>query len=293
MKRFFTIVAALSSVLFLAACTDKTPTDDENEMVELETPYYRQYVKDIVFEETPTLAMNKKDAFVKEIAFLESGKAFIAYEFKDQPEEHFEICDYKVVNDIYEIPFLGAKFELATKASMSVVLTYNGNTKSFAANINPSLIPLINLYMANLCRGWKVSSTDITVSGGDLKGNVGKRFDGCDINKLADYAVSQKVKFDTSKLGTGLSVKSITFSELGKLVFEFSGHEPYAAKWSGSGTSISLGSWITDMGADFFKNATLTGTFKGKKLVVAFETDVKAGSSTYRTKVELNLEELK
>lgn len=123
-----------------------------------------------------------------------------------------------------------------------------------------------------LCRAWEVKITRASATLSDTK--IDLDWNGCDLNKILED-VAEKINH-TMELGEGYVLESVSFSQFGKMVFQFKNGECFVANWAWGkeGGEISY-EWLEEyMGTEILINAKASVEFSGEGVILNFSTTV-------------------
>lgn len=275
MKRFL-IIAMLAAAAMLASvsCKENKTTV---EPVKLEAPEYAALSAKYEFAQPVII----NDEFVKSIEFTESGYAVIV---KLVPVVKAEGGEYAEVVVVVKFSIAeDGSYEVENMGSVKVeneTVTIAGETYTATVVDNAQISDEIE----NLCRTWKVASTDLYVKGTGEYG-IGKIFDHGNIDKIVEWAIDKGV--DVKQI-EGYEIIDVSFTKTGAILVNFAGADPFYSYWDLSGEQFTYETPDFD---GLLQNASAKGNIvrEGSGYVLTAQGQADRKDRTYDITIELTL----
>ena len=292
MKKTFKFALAALAAAVAFSCTPSGSDEKTVDETPLETPEFAQVAQKIEFSESNDLGL-------KSIEFTEAGLAII------ERVQGVKSDGDRVIIEVKTYTYGDGVYTIAGFGTVSVVTSGSTNTASVKTADNnvtgPVTVPSKQegTGIEDLCRTWVVEETSITIKGGSFgTAGIGRTFNGCNVDAIADYAKENGVTI--SEEITGYNVESISFTATGTFLIDFKSAEDFKGEWKLGGFSSSNGVLTSsfDYNLDYelgnsIINAKANGSIviKDPKCILTINGEISNESKSFTTAIEFVLKE--
>ena len=292
MKKILLGIAVVAATLALASC-DRT--NGKKQPISYEAPVYQTLAA--------KYTVSKSEDAQKVNSFeITAGGLYVVV----TPNEVISgTIDKPVISDgRKEIPLkgYGNVLILEAKAAENVTLTFTPTGKdpiTVDAVAEDQEVPASDEFMFKLVRTWKVASTTVTVSGGDLPKELGvaMTFPGCSLPEIKEWAEDKgKGKLDMGNV-SGYVVEDITFTPSSFIVrFKDADAIDAALNLGDAGKNEAKFTYTvsaSQLNVPLFNNGVANGVIKFDELgalSVVLEASVDVSNTEYKGKAIFKLE---
>lgn len=299
MKKLF--AALLTAVVLLPLSCEK-PGED-NDAVVLPDPATKALAQLIKFTGAPEMSYSGKTISLLSIEITEASRYIVLYKDVIAPAATSTKATGSKINCLVgSFTHSSGVFKLAgfgdvKPGSGEAQVTPTGGT-AFSAPATITKTTTNTVLQSNAARTWRVSSIDISVSGGSLgNSTVGKFYNGCNLYTIASDIKAKGVSISDDQLASlnGYNVNEVILTGSGNFTVTFvnNAKSPVVGSWSGVGEN-SFSYNLGDSGVPL-----LTGSASG---TLSFPTNstcemsvsatILGGSQTYSATLVFTLAEV-
>lgn len=301
---FILALAALMMPAFVSCSKDDKDDSKKKTTPTFEAPKYQEEAMKLTLVQNPNPGTEEQGE-IKSIEFMESGIYLIERLVKkvkadDNYETVYITGTYTVSGSTYSLEGFGTVKVEGSGESVSVTITeVDESGAAVGEPVTVTASAETAAETSDVYRTWTVDELYIKVTGGNLKDSgVSKTFKGCDLKEISDYLKKNDVKFDDSDLEK-YNVKNITISGTGTFLIQFQAAEPFVGV-----SDVQSGKFAYDFEAGQGGNKIINAKGDGKiefyvnnaredRCALTLNGEIKGNSTTYTSKIEFRLKELK
>lgn len=288
MKKFYFLLLAFALVLPFS-CTKNNGNNNENNGVKMPDPATKEVATVISFPNPPEVLYKNDKVNVKKFELTEASRYIMTYVPATKAAGDIAVVgSYTYKDGVYTLSGLGS---LKVSGNNVILTLSSGNPLTINATI--TAIKTSSDFQSNASRTWKVNSVIVGLSGGST--NIEKKFSGCDLEEIANYAKNNGVPFTDADMASfkGMKMTEVIFTGANTFAIVFGNGKCFIGTCSIS-PSKSF-SYKLDEGNDLL-NVSATGSIDfpaNSKCSLTLSTTADHNGTTYKGTLEFDFTEQK
>lgn len=197
MKKIYYLLLAFALVLPFS-CSKPGSDDSGSDEVKMADPATKEVATVITFpaDKTPELVAKKERVRVKKFEFTEASRYIMTYEPATKASDEVVIVGtYTYKDGVYTLSGIGS---VKVSGNNVTVTPASGEAQSVTATVVPTKTSTDA--QANASRTWKVNTVIVGLVGGNV--NVEKKFNGCNLEEISNYAKANGVPFSDEEMNS-------------------------------------------------------------------------------------------
>lgn len=197
MKKIYYLLLAFALVLPFS-CSKPGSDDSGSDEVKMTDPATKEVATVITFpaDKTPELVAKKERVRVKKFEFTEASRYIMTFEPATKAsDEEVLVGTYTYKDGVYTLSGIGS---VKVSGNNVTVTPASGEAQSVTATVVPTKTSTDA--QANASRTWKVNTVIVGLVGGNT--NVEKKFNGCNLEEISNYAKANGVPFSDEEMNS-------------------------------------------------------------------------------------------
>lgn len=197
MKKIYYLLLAFALVLPFS-CSKPGSVDSGSDEVKMTDPATKEVATVITFpaDKTPELVAKKERVRVKKFEFTEASRYIMTFEPATKAsDEEVLVGTYTYKDGVYTLSGIGS---VKVSGNNVTVTPASGEAQSVTATVVPTKTSTDA--QANASRTWKVNTVIVGLVGGNT--NVEKKFNGCNLEEISNYAKANGVPFSDEEMNS-------------------------------------------------------------------------------------------
>lgn len=197
MKKIYYLLLAFALVLPFS-CSKPGSDNSGSDEVKMTDPATKEVATVITFpaDKTPELVAKKERVRVKKFEFTEASRYIMTYEPATKASDEVVIVGtYTYKDGVYTLSGIGS---VKVSGNNVTVTPASGEAQSVTATVVPTKTSTDA--QANASRTWKVNTVIVGLVGGNV--NVEKKFNGCNLEEISNYAKANGVPFSDEEMNS-------------------------------------------------------------------------------------------
>ena len=197
MKKIYYLLLAFALVLPFS-CSKPGSDNSGSDEVKMTDPATKEVATVITFpaDKTPELVAKKERVRVKKFEFTEASRYIMTFEPATKAsDEEVLVGTYTYKDGVYTLSGIGS---VKVSGNNVTVTPASGEAQSVTATVVPTKTSTDA--QANASRTWKVNTVIVGLVGGNV--NVEKKFNGCNLEEISNYAKANGVPFSDEEMNS-------------------------------------------------------------------------------------------
>lgn len=197
MKKIYYLLLAFALVLPFS-CSKPGSDNSGSDEVKMTDPATKEVATVITFpaDKTPELVAKKERVRVKKFEFTEASRYIMTFEPATKAsDEEVLVGTYTYKDGVYTLSGIGS---VKVSGNNVTVTPASGEAQSVTATVVPTKTSTDA--QANASRTWKVNTVIVGLVGGNT--NVEKKFNGCNLEEISNYAKANGVPFSDEEMNS-------------------------------------------------------------------------------------------
>ena len=197
MKKIYYLLLAFALVLPFS-CSKPGSDNSGSDEVKMTDPATKEVATVITFpaDKTPELVAKKERVRVKKFEFTEASRYIMTFEPATKAsDEEVLVGTYTYKDGVYT---LSGICSVKVSGNNVTVTPASGEAQSVTATVVPTKTSTDA--QANASRTWKVNTVIVGLVGGNT--NVEKKFNGCNLEEISNYAKANGVPFSDEEMNS-------------------------------------------------------------------------------------------
>lgn len=197
MKKIYYLLLAFALVLPFS-CSKPGSVNSGSDEVKMTDPATKEVATVITFpaDKTPELVAKKERVRVKKFEFTEASRYIMTFEPATKAsDEEVLVGTYTYKDGVYTLSGIGS---VKVSGNNVTVTPASGEAQSVTATVVPTKTSTDA--QANASRTWKVNTVIVGLVGGNT--NVEKKFNGCNLEEISNYAKANGVPFSDEEMNS-------------------------------------------------------------------------------------------
>ncbi len=197
MKKIYYLLLAFALVLPFS-CSKPGSDNSGSDEVKMTDPATKEVATVITFpaDKTPELVAKKERVRVKKFEFTEASRYIMTFEpVTKASDEEVLVGTYTYKDGVYTLSGIGS---VKVSGNNVTVTPASGEAQSVTATVVPTKTSTDA--QANASRTWKVNTVIVGLVGGNV--NVEKKFNGCNLEEISNYAKANGVPFSDEEMNS-------------------------------------------------------------------------------------------
>lgn len=197
MKKIYYLLLAFALVLPFS-CSKPGSDNSGSDEVKMADPATKEVATVITFpaDKTPELVAKKERVRVKKFEFTEASRYIMTFEPATKAsDEEVLVGTYTYKDGVYTLSGIGS---VKVSGNNVTVTPVSGEAQSVTATVVPTKTSTDA--QANASRTWKVNTVIVGLVGGNT--NVEKKFNGCNLEEISNYAKANGVPFSDEEMNS-------------------------------------------------------------------------------------------